>query len=207
MKDCWVSVELTEALTVDLLLGTPGKAGLSVTITPRLLSVKHWLESLLLATLVWLGHICFNIARLQCNLNFMVNISPQKPRGLKMLRENKVVNAFQFSLHEARATPCSFRDDLCPTCTLPEASVSENQAQIHLSSYDCAGLGEGTKYDKSQCQPMDSGTGTTCTLGRKPQSQPLVSYMSYVRLLSPSSQVRLSKFSTPKLLSLKGSWR
>lgn len=186
MKDCWVSVELAEALTVDLLLGTPGNAGLSVTITPETPVSKALAGEPLAGNIGVAGHICFNIVRLQCNLNFMVNISPQKPRGLKMLRENKVVNALQFSLHEARATPCSFRDDLCPTCTLPEAGVSEHQAQMHLSSYDCAGLGEGTKYDKSQCQPMDSGTGTTCTLGRKPQSQPLV---SYVGLLPPSSQV------------------
>lgn len=56
MKDCWVSMALAGALTVGLSLGAPGKAGPSVTVPGFTLTVKHWLESLLLATSVWLDH-------------------------------------------------------------------------------------------------------------------------------------------------------
>lgn len=51
---------MAESLTVDLFLSTPGSSGISVTMAPGCasLTVKHWLESLLLATLLhkWLGH-------------------------------------------------------------------------------------------------------------------------------------------------------
>lgn len=155
MTYCWASVASAGALIVDLFLGTPGKATISVTLLGSFLTVKHRLESLLLATSVWLDHqgpwfysieISFSIfVRLQSNSNFMVDISPQKPHKLKALRKIKL-----WVLSNSPWTipgKCHAPSWLMHTWLEAVSSCSQHLREPNsdaLSSYDWVGLGDAT---------------------------------------------------------------